>query len=67
MSEPRLRKLGNLFVAGRLAYKKLGCLAPDPDSPGILQKKEDHLEEPGTIWYSKTASVKPDRQAIRLK
>ncbi|WP_156324658.1 hypothetical protein [Bacillus sp. FJAT-27245] len=54
-------------MAGRLAYKKLGSLVSCPDSPGILLKKEEHLEEPGTIWYSKTASVKKGPRAIRLK
>ncbi len=67
MSQQRLRRLRNLVVAGRLAYKKLGSLVSCPDSPGILLKKEEHLEEPGTIWYSKTASVKKGPRAIRLK
>ncbi|WP_409272957.1 hypothetical protein V1499_00325 [Neobacillus sp. SCS-31] len=53
MSRQRLHKLRNLVVAGRLAYKKLGLLASGPDSPGNLLKKEEHLEEPGQIWYSK--------------
>ncbi|WP_316572789.1 hypothetical protein [Neobacillus sp. YIM B06451] len=67
MSRQRLHKLRNFVVAGRLAYKKLGRLATCPDSPGNLLKKEEHLEEPGQIWYSKTASVKRDPRAIRLK
>lgn len=65
MSHPRLRKLVNLLVAWRLIYKKLGRFASGTEGAGIPPKKEEHLEEPGTIWYSKTAGVKPDQRAIQ--
>ncbi|RDU34805.1 hypothetical protein DRW41_21640 [Neobacillus piezotolerans] len=67
MKPLRLNRLGNLLMAGGLMYKKLGRLTSGTEEAGSLLKKEEHLEEPGTLWYSKTAGVKPGQRAIRIK
>ncbi|WP_155922204.1 hypothetical protein [Bacillus sp. EB01] len=51
---PALRKLGNLIVAARLSFKRLGRMVSSRNDEATVPVTQHRLEETATVWFAKT-------------
>jgi len=62
-----LRRLGNILIASKIAYKKISRLTSGQARDGFFPKREEHLEEPGQVWFLDEKNRGNEHQAIPLK